>query len=143
MLGCVPVLDAGGRGTTTTFTQRGIGDVLITFENEAFLVDKEINDAKFDVIYPSISIQADAPVAIVNKVVDNKGTRVAAKAYLDFLYSPEAQEIIAKNYFRPRLASVAAKYNQQFKPVKLFTVEDVLGSWDKAQQTHFADVWQF
>lgn len=143
VLANVPVLDAGGRGATTTFTQRGIGDVLITFENEAFLIDKEISDAKFDVVYPSISIQADAPVAIVNKVVDAKGTRVAAKAYLDFLYTAEAQEIIAKNYFRPRLASVAAKYNQQFKPIKLFTVEEVFGGWDKAQQTHFNDGGSF
>ncbi|MDO9180544.1 MAG: sulfate ABC transporter substrate-binding protein [Agitococcus sp.] len=143
LLAHVPVLDAGGRGATTTFTQRGIGDVLITFENEAFLVDKEISDTKFDVIYPSISIQADAPVAIVNKVVDKKDTRAVAKAYLDFLYSPEAQEVIAKNYLRPRLASVAKKYNQQFKPIKLFTVEDVFGGWDKAQQTHFVDGGSF
>lgn len=143
VLAHVPVLDAGGRGATTTFTQRGIGDVLITFENEAFLVDKEISDAKFDTVYPSISIQADAPVAIVNKVVDAKNSRAAAKAYLDFLYSPEAQEIIARNYFRPRLESVARKYNQQFKPIKLFTVEEVFGGWDKAQQTHFADGGMF
>lgn len=135
----VPVLDGGGRGATTTFTQRGIGDVLVTFENEAVLIDQEVGGDKFDVVYPSISIDASAPVAIVNKVVDKKGSRKAATAYLNFLYSPEGQEIIAKHYFRPRDAAVLKKYAARFPAIKTFTVEEKFGSWDAVQKTHFAD----
>lgn len=135
----VPVFDGGGRGATTTFTQRGIGDVLVTFENEAVLIDQEVGGDKFDVVYPSISIDASAPVAIVNKVVDKKGSRKAATAYLNFLYSPEGQEIIAKHYFRPRDAAVLKKYAARFPAIKTFTVEEKFGSWDAVQKTHFAD----
>ena len=135
----VPVFDGGGRGATTTFTQRGIGDVLVTFENEAVLIDSEVGGDKFDVVYPSVSIDASAPVAIVNKVVDKKGTRKQATAYLNFLYSPEGQEIIAKHYFRPRDPAVAKKYAARFPTIKTFTVEEKFGSWEAVQKTHFAD----
>lgn len=135
----VPVFDGGGRGATTTFTQRGIGDVLVTFENEAVLIDSEVGGDKFDVVYPSVSIDASAPVAIVNKVVDKKGTRKQATAYLNFLYSPEGQEIIAKHYFRPRDPAVAKKYAARFPAIKTFTVEEKFGSWEAVQKTHFAD----
>ncbi|WP_298621594.1 sulfate ABC transporter substrate-binding protein [uncultured Zoogloea sp.] len=135
----VPVFDGGGRGATTTFTQRGIGDVLVTFENEAVLIDNEVGGDKFDVVYPSVSIDASAPVAIVNKVVDKKGTRKQATAYLNFLYSPEGQEIIAKHYFRPRDPAVAKKYAARFPTIKTFTVEEKFGSWEAVQKTHFAD----
>ncbi len=135
----VPVFDGGGRGATTTFTQRGIGDVLVTFENEAVLIDSEVGGDKFDVVYPSVSIDASAPVAIVNKVVDKKGTRKQATAYLNFLFSPEGQEIIAKHYFRPRDPAVAKKYAARFPAIKTFTVEEKFGSWEAVQKTHFAD----
>jgi len=135
----VPVFDGGGRGATTTFTQRGIGDVLVTFENEAVLIDQEVGGDKFDVVYPSLSIDASAPVAIVNKVVDKKGSRKQATAYLNFLYSPEGQEIIAKHYFRPRDPAVLKKYTSRFPAIKTFTVEEKFGSWDAVQKTHFAD----
>jgi sulfate transport system substrate-binding protein len=135
----VPVFDGGGRGATTTFTQRGIGDVLVTFENEAVLIDNEVGGDKFDVVYPSVSIDASAPVAIVNKVVDKKGTRKQATAYLNFLFSPEGQEIIAKHYFRPRDPAVAKKYAARFPTIKTFTVEEKFGSWEAVQKTHFAD----
>lgn len=135
----VPVLDGGGRGATTTFTQRDIGDVLITFENEATLIDQEVGGDKFDVVYPSLSIEAAAPVAVVNKVVDKRGTRKAAEAYLNFLFAPEGQEIIAKHHFRPRDPAVLKKYASRFPAVKTFTVEEKLGGWDAVQKTHFAD----
>lgn len=135
----VPVFDGGGRGATTTFTQRGIGDVLVTFENEAVLIDNEVGGDQFDVVYPSVSIDASAPVAIVNKVVDKKGTRKQATAYLNFLFSPEGQEIIAKHYFRPRDPAVAKKYAARFPTIKTFTVEEKFGSWEAVQKTHFAD----
>jgi len=135
----VPVLDGGGRGATTTFTQRDIGDVLITFENEATLIDQEVGGDKFDVVYPSLSIEAAAPVAVVSKVVDKRGTRKAAEAYLSFLFSPEGQEIIARHYFRPRDPAVLKKYASRFPTVKTFTVEDKLGGWDAVQKTHFSD----
>lgn len=135
----VPVLDGGGRGATTTFTQRNMGDVLVTFENEAVLIKQELGGDQFDVVYPSISIQAEAPVAIVDKVVDKKGTRKQAQSYLEFLYSPEGQEIIAKHYFRPRLEAVLHKYAARFQPIQLFTIDEVFGGWARAQQTHFAD----
>lgn len=135
----VPVFDGGGRGATTTFTQRGIGDVLVTFENEAVLIDNEVGGDQFDVVYPSVSIDASAPVAIVNKVVDKKGTRKQATAYLNFLFSPEGQEIIAKHHFRPRDPAVAKKYASRFPAIKTFTVEEKFGSWEAVQKTHFAD----
>lgn len=135
----VPVLDGGGRGATTTFTQRGIGDVLVTFENEADLIDKEVGGDKFDVVYPSLSIEASAPVAVVDKRVDQRGTRKAAQAYLEFLFAPEGQEIIAKHHFRPRDPAVLKKYASRFPPVKTFTVEATLGGWDAANRIHFAD----
>ncbi len=135
----VPVLDGGGRGATTTFTQRDLGDVLVTFENEAVLVGRELGSEKFAVVYPSISVQAEAPVAVVDKVVDKKGTRQQAQAYLEFLYSPTGQEIIARHFLRPRLDTVLQQHTPQFQPVQLFTIDEVFGGWAKAQQTHFAD----
>jgi len=134
----VPVLDTGARGSTTTFVERGIGDVLIAWENDAFLAVKRLGPDKFDIVVPSISILAEPPVAVVDKVVDKHGTRAVAEEYLKYLYSPEAQELAAKNYYRPRLASVAAKYAATFPSVPLITI-DQFGGWDKAQATHFAD----
>jgi len=135
----VPVLDGGGRGATTTFTQRGIGDVLVTFENEAVLIGKEVGEDKFDIVYPSVSIDAPAPVAVVEKVVDKRGTRKQAQAYLEFLFSTEGQEIIAKHYFRPRDPAVLKKYASRFPAIKTFSVEGQLGGWKAVQQAHFAD----
>ena len=135
----VPVLDSGARGATTTFANRGIGDVLLAWENEAFLAVKELGPEKFDIVTPSLSILAEPPVSVVDKTVDKRGTRKVAEAYLEYLYSPEAQEIAAKHYYRPRDAKVAAKYAKQFAKVNLITIDDVFGGWDKAQKTHFAD----
>ena len=135
----VPVLDSGARGATTTFVERGIGDVLIAWENEALLAVKELGPTKFDIIAPSVSILAEPPVAVVDKVVDKRGTRKVAEAYLQFLYTDEAQDIIAKNYYRPGTEKAAKKYASQFPNVKLFTLADVAGDWTKAQKTHFAD----
>jgi sulfate transport system substrate-binding protein len=135
----VPVLDTGGRAATTTFTQRAIGDVLVTFENEVLLIKKELGGDSFDVVYPSISILAEPPVAVVDKVVDKRGTRKVAQAYLEYLYSEEGQEIVARHYYRPRLASVAKKHAQQFKSLQLFSIDDQFGGWQKAQKTHFDD----
>src|SRR6202162_1029869 len=135
----VPVLDSGARGSTTTFVQREIGDALIAWENEAFLSIKELGPDKVEIVVPSQSILAEPPVSIVDKVVDKKGTRNAAKAYLEYLYTPEGQEIAAKNYYRPRLESVAKKYASTFPKVKLVTVDDTFGGWQNAQKTHFAD----
>jgi sulfate transport system substrate-binding protein len=135
----VPVLDTGGRGATTTFTQRGIGDVLVTFENEVALIDTGAGAKDFDAVYPSVSLEADPPVALVDKVADKRGTRKEAQAYLDYLWTPAAQEIIARHHLRPRNADVLAKHASEFKPIKTFTVEQVFGSWQKAQQTHFSD----
>lgn len=135
----VPVLDGGGRGATTTFTQRGIGDVLVTFENEAVLLDKELGGDQFDIVYPSLSIEAAAPVAVVDKVADKRGTRRQAEAYLQYLFSPEGQEVIAKHHFRPRNEAILAKYAARFPAIKTFTVEDRLGGWEAVQKTHFAD----
>jgi sulfate/thiosulfate-binding protein len=134
----VPVLDTGARGSTTTFVQRGIGDVLIAWENEAFLSVKELGPDKFDIIVPSISILAEPPVTVVDKVVLRRGTRDIAQAYLEHLYSKEAQEIVAKNYYRPRDPEVAAKYANVFPKVQLVTI-DLFGGWTKAQKTHFSD----
>ena len=135
----VPVLDSGARGSTVTFVQRGIGDVLLAWENEAFLSIKELGPDKVDIVVPSLSILAEPPVAIVDKVVDKKGTRAVAQAYLEYLYTPEAQEIAARNYYRPRLDAVAKKYAASFPKVNLITIDDVFGGWQKAQKTHFAD----
>jgi len=138
----VPVLDSGARGATTTFIERGIGDVLVNWENEAALTVHELGKDKFEVVIPSASILAEPPVALVDKNVDRHGTRAVAQAYLDYLYSPEGQEIAAKHYFRPRLATVAAKYAGQFPPfpkINLFTVDEVFGGWQKAQKKHFDD----
>jgi sulfate/thiosulfate transport system substrate-binding protein len=135
----VPVLDSGGRGATTTFMQRETGDVLVTFENEAALIDGEVGAGKFEVVYPTSSLLAEPPVALVDKVVDKRGTRKEAQAYLDFLFAPEGQDIIARHYLRPRDPAVLKRYAAQFKPLKTFTVEQVFGSWDKAQSTHFSD----
>ena len=135
----VPVLDSGARGATTTFVERGQGDVLIAWENEALLATNKLGRGKFDIVYPSVSILAEPPVAVVDKVVDKRGTRQAAEAYLKFLYTPEAQNIIARNYFRPRNPQVAAKYKSQFPNMKLFTIDRNFGGWAKAQALHFND----
>ena len=135
----VPVLDSGARGATVTFADRGIGDVLLAWENEAHLALKEFGPEKFEIVYPPTSILAEPPVAVVDKVVDKRGTRKVAEAYLDYLYSPEGQEIAAKNFYRPIDDKVAAKYATQFPKIALFTIDDVFGGWAKAQKTHFAD----
>jgi sulfate/thiosulfate transport system substrate-binding protein len=135
----VPVLDSGARGSTTTFVQHEIGDVLIAWENEAFLSIKELGPEKVEIVVPPQSILAEPPVSIVDKVVDKKGTRSVAQAYLEYLYTPEGQEIAAKNYYRPRLESVAKKYASTFPKIKLVTIDDTFGGWQKAQNTHFAD----
>jgi sulfate transport system substrate-binding protein len=135
----VPVLDSGARGSTTTFVERGQGDVLIAWENEAILATRELGRGKFDIVVPSVSILAEPPVAVVDKVVDKHGTRKAAEAYLNFLYAPEAQGIIARNYFRPRNKAVAAKYRSQFPNVRLFTIDKNFGGWARAQKAHFDD----
>jgi sulfate/thiosulfate-binding protein len=135
----VPVLDSGARGSTTTFAQRGIGDVLIAWENEAFLLDKELGKDRFEIITPSVSVLAEPPVTVVDKVVSSHGTGKVAEAYLRYLYSDEGQEIIAKNYYRPRNQAVARKYAGLFPKLKLFTVDELFGGWQKAQKTHFED----
>ncbi len=135
----VPVLDSGARGSTVTFSERGIGDVLITWENEAYLVKKEFGDDKFDVVFPSQSILAEPPVAVVDKNVDKHGTRAVAQAYLEYLYTPEGQEIAAKNFYRPTDAKVAKKYEKRFPKLKLITIDKVFGGWTKTQKDHFAD----
>jgi sulfate/thiosulfate transport system substrate-binding protein len=135
----VPVLDSGARGSTTTFVERGIGDVFISWENEAFLALKELGPDKFEIVVPSVSILAEPPVTIVDKVVDKRGTRKVAQAYLEYLYSEAGQDIAGKHYYRPRLEKVAAKYAKQFPKVNLFTIDDVFGGWQKAQKLHFAD----
>ena len=134
----VPVLDSGARGATTTFVQRGIGDVLLAWENEAYLALREAKD-KVEIITPSMSILAEPPVALVDKNVDRKGTRAVAEGYLQFLYSPAGQEIAARHFYRPRDAGVAAKYQAQFAKVQLFTVDQAFGGWQAAQKAHFAD----
>jgi sulfate transport system substrate-binding protein len=135
----VPVLDTGARGATITFVQRGLGDVLLSWENEAFLAINELGKDKFEIVVPSVSVLAEPPVAVVDKVVDHRGTRKVAEAYLQHLYSKEAQEIAAKHYYRPRDPEVAKKYASAFPDVKLFTIDEQFGGWTKAQKTHFAD----
>jgi sulfate/thiosulfate transport system substrate-binding protein len=135
----VKVLDSGARGALTTFTERGIGDVLISWENEAYLATKELGPEKFEIITPSLSILAEPPVSVVDKVVDKRGTRKVATAYLEYLYTPEGQDIAGKHYYRPRDKKTADKYAKQFGKVNLFTIQDVFGGWTSAQKTHFAD----
>jgi sulfate/thiosulfate transport system substrate-binding protein len=135
----VPVLDSGARGSTTTFVQRGIGDVLLAWENEAFLSIKELGPNRVDIVIPSLSILAEPPVALVDQIAGKKGTRAIAQAYLEYLYTPEGQEIAAKHYYRPRLAAVAGRYAATFPKVNLVTIDGVFGGWQKAQKTHFAD----
>jgi sulfate transport system substrate-binding protein len=138
----VPVLDGGGRGATTTFTQREIGDVLVTFENEVSLVRAEFGE-NFEVVYPAVSVLAESPVAVVDKVVDRRNLRKQATGYLNFLYTEEAQDIIAKHYFRPRSEKAFKKYNANFRQISLFTVDDVFGGWKAAQKKHFDDGGEF
>ena len=135
----VPVLDSGARGSTTTFVERGIGDVFISWENEAFLAVKELGPEKFEIVIPSASILAEPPITIVDKVVDRRGTRAVAQAYLEQLYTPEGQEIAAKHYYRPRRTETLKKYAGKFPQVKLFTIDDVFGGWKNAQKPHFDD----
>jgi sulfate transport system substrate-binding protein len=135
----VPILDSGARGSTTTFLERGIGDVLLTWENEAFLAKKELGSDKVEIIIPSLSILAEPPVTLVDKYAKKHGTEKVAQAYLEYLYSDEGQEIAAKNYYRPTLDSVAKKYAAQFPKVNLVKIDDVFGGWQKAQRKHFND----
>ncbi|SES96402.1 sulfate transport system substrate-binding protein [Nitrosospira multiformis] len=135
----VPVLDSGARGSTTTFVERGIGDVFISWENEAFLAIRELGPDKFEIVAPSISILAEPSVAVVDKVADKKGTRTIAEAYLRYLYSDTGQEIAAKNFYRPTNAAIAAKYASQFPRIKLFRIDDAFGGWKNAHKLHFAD----
>lgn len=135
----VPVLDTGGRGATTTFVQRETGDVLLTFEAEVFLTIQELGDAKFDAVIPSYSVEAEMPVAVVDRVVDRRKTRAVAEAYLKFLYSEQAQEIAARNFYRPRSEQALQAVPGRFKPVELFDVEKVLGEWSVVQKTHFGE----
>ena len=135
----VPVLDSGARGSTVTFAERGVGDVLLAWENEAHLALKEFGAGKFDIVYPPVSILAEPPVTVVDRNVDRKGTRAAAEAYLQHLYSPEGQEIAARHFYRPTDAKVAAAYAKSFPKISLFTIDEVFGGWTKAQQAHFND----
>jgi sulfate transport system substrate-binding protein len=135
----VPVLDTGGRGASTTFAQRAIGDVLLTFENEVALTLKELGADNVEAVVPSVSILAENPVVWVDKVVAKKRTAAVAKAYLEYLYSPEAQELAAKYHFRPTDKPILAKYADRFPSITLYSVPEVLGSWENAQKTHFAD----
>jgi sulfate transport system substrate-binding protein len=135
----VPVLDSGARGSTTTFVQRAIGDVLISWENEAFLALKEFGADQFEIVVPSLSILAEPPVTVVDKVAKKKGTEAVARAYLEYLYSDEGQDIAGRNFYRPRSPQAAAKYAAQFPQIALFTIDEAFGGWTKAQKTHFAD----
>ena len=137
--GHVPVLDTGARGATVTFAQKGIGDVLINWENELWLAKEEFGADKFDIVYPPVSILAEPPVAVVDAVVDAKGTRAAAEAYLKYLYTPEAQDIVGQLHYRPRAIDVLKKYSAELPPLKMFTIDEVFGGWVKAHQTFFAD----
>ncbi|RPI13600.1 MAG: sulfate ABC transporter substrate-binding protein [Acidobacteriales bacterium] len=135
----VPVLDSGARGSTTTFVQRGIGDVLLAWENEAFLAINELGKDKVELVVPSLSILAEPPVGVVNRVANRRGTAAVAKAYLEYLYTAEGQEIAARHYYRPRLKEIAAKYQSRFRRVELFTIDEGLGGWQKVQKKHFND----
>jgi len=135
----VPVLDSGARGSTTTFVQRGIGDVFLSWENEAYLAQKELGPDQFEIVYPSLSVLAEASVTVVDRVVDRRKTRDLAEAYLQYLYTPEGQDIAGRHFYRPRDPAALARYASTFKPIQLFTVDEAFGGWDKAQATHFAD----
>ena len=135
----VPVQDTGARAATNTFVQRGIGDVLLAWENEALLAEREMGADAFDIVRPSVSVLAEPPVALIDSVVDRKGTRAVAEAYIDYLYSIEGQDIAARNFFRPFDAAVGERYAEQFPPMRLFTVDAVFGGWARAQAEHFAD----
>ena len=135
----VPVLDSGARGSTVTFTERGIGDVFVSWENEALLATKELGPDKFEIVVPSTSILAEPTVTVVDKVVDHRGTREVAQAYLQYLYAPEGQELAAKHHYRPTDKAVAARHAARFPKVELFTIDEVFGGWTQAQKTHFAD----
>jgi sulfate transport system substrate-binding protein len=135
----VPVLDSGARGSTTTFVEHGLGDVLLSWENEAYLALKEFGADKFEIVNPSSSILAEPPVSVVDKYVDQHGTRAVAEAYLQYLYTDAGQEIAAKNFYRPRSAAILAKYKSQFPDIQLFTITDVAGPWKEVQPKHFAD----
>jgi sulfate transport system substrate-binding protein len=139
----VPVLDTGARASTTTFVERGIGDVLIAWENEALLARQELGADRFDIVVPSVSIRAEPPVAVVDKVVDKHGTRAVATAYLEYLYTPEAQALAAKHYFRPADPAIAARVAGQFPKIKLFTVDELFGGWAQAQKIHFSEGGMF
>ena len=139
----VPVLDSGARGSTTTFVERGIGDVLLAWENEAFLAVEQLGKGKLEIVVPRSSILAEPPVAVVDRNVDRHGTRAAAQAYLEFLYSSEGQEIAARNFYRPRDPEVAARHAARFPKIELFTVDAVFGGWNEAQAKHFADGGSF
>jgi sulfate transport system substrate-binding protein len=143
VFGNVPVLDAGARGATVTFVERGIGDVLIAWENEALLAARDLGAGRFEIVAPSQSILAEPPVAVVDRAVDRKGTRTVAEAYLRYLYSKRGQEIAAKHYYRPRDPEVAARYAAQFPQVQLYTIQDAFGGWQRAQAAHFADGGSF
>ena len=135
----VPVLDSGARGSTVTFAERGVGDVLLAWENEAHLSLKEFGADKFEIVYPPLTILAEPPVAIVDKVVEKRGTREVAQAYLEFLYSPEGQELAARHFYRPVDPAIAGRHGRQFPKLNFFTIDDTFGGWAKAQKTHFAD----
>jgi sulfate transport system substrate-binding protein len=139
----VPVLDSGARGATTTFAERGLGDVMLTWENEAILATRELGADRFEIVVPSISIRAEPPVAVVDSVVDRRGTRAAAEAYLRFLYTPAGQEIIAANGYRPRDPAVAARHAARFPALPLFDIDRNFGGWKKAQDIFFSDGGQF
>jgi sulfate/thiosulfate transport system substrate-binding protein len=133
------VLDGGARAALTAFAERGVGDVFVSWENEAFLAMKALGASRFELVMPSMSILAEPPVAVVDRNVDRRGTRAVAEAYLQFLYSPEGQEIVARHHFRPRDPAVAARYSASFGRTTLFTIDEVFGGWTKAQAAHFAD----
>jgi sulfate/thiosulfate transport system substrate-binding protein len=135
----VPVLDAGARGALTTFAQRNVGDVFVSWENEAFLAVQELGPQRFDIVMPSVSILAEPPVSVVDRNVDRQGTRALAQAYLEYLYTPEGQMAVARHHFRPRNAKVAARYADVFQPIRLFTIDEQFGGWDRAQAQHFND----
>jgi len=135
----VPVLDTGARGASTTFAERGVGDVLLAWENEAFLLADEIGKDRFDIVVPKVSILAEPPVAVVDRYADKHGTRAIAREYLEYLYSEEGQEIAARHHYRPRSEKAAARHPGGFPRLELFTVDEVFGGWEKAQRTHFAD----
>ena len=139
LFGNVPVLDSGARGSLITFTERGVGDVFLSWENEAFLATKELGPDRFQIVVPSLSILAEPPVAVIDKNVERKGTREVATAYLQYLYTPEGQEIAANNYYRPIDPKVAAKHDKQFTKVELFSIDEAFGGWARAQKTHFGD----